>query len=163
MRSSGIPATTKGAALPDMEPGGERRMVCVEAAAVQQPVTVAAGARWSGTQRFRAAMTMTPPEGAASAFLVRAVRDEHDVAEVRRLVLTHAAARATTPGVEYMRADADRMPGPYVPPRGGLWLAVYERDRHRMRGAPSASSRTSPRSSGCSWTSRGVAAALDAR
>jgi glucose-6-phosphate 1-epimerase len=48
------PGATKAAALPDMEPGGERRMVCVEAAAVQQPVTVAAGARWSGTQRFRA-------------------------------------------------------------------------------------------------------------
>ena len=68
---------------------------------------------------------MTPPEGAASAFLVRAVRDAHDVAEVKRLVLTHAAARATTPGVEYMRDDADRMPGPYVPPRGGLWLALF--------------------------------------
>lgn len=71
-------------------------------------------------------MTMTPPEGAATAFLVRAVRDEHDVAEVRRLVLAHAAARATTPGVEYMRADAEGMPGAYVPPRGGLWLAVHE-------------------------------------
>lgn len=69
---------------------------------------------------------MTPPEGATSAFLVRAVRDASDVAEVRRLVLEHAAARATTPGVEYMRADAERMPGPYVPPRGGLWLAVHQ-------------------------------------
>ena len=71
-------------------------------------------------------MTMTPPEGAASAFLVRAVRDAYDVAEVRRLVLEHAVARATTPGVEYMRADAEGMPGVYVPPRGGLWLAVHE-------------------------------------
>lgn len=71
-------------------------------------------------------MTMTPPEGAATAFLVRAVRDEHDIAEVRRLVLTHADARATTPGVEYMRADAERMPGAYVPPLGGLWIAEHD-------------------------------------
>ena len=49
---------------------------------------------------------------------------EAEVAEVRRLVLEHAAARATTPGIEYMRRDADGLPGAYVPPRGGLWLAV---------------------------------------
>jgi len=48
------PGPAKAAALADMEPGGERHMVCVEAAAVQRPVTVAAGERWSGTQRFRA-------------------------------------------------------------------------------------------------------------
>ena len=48
------PGPTKAAALADMEPHGERRMVCVEAAAVQRPVTIAAGERWSGTQRFRA-------------------------------------------------------------------------------------------------------------
>ena len=57
------------------------------------------------------------------AVLVREVRDERDVAEVRRLVHAHADARASTPGIEYMRADAERMPGPYVPPQGGLWLA----------------------------------------
>jgi GNAT superfamily N-acetyltransferase len=60
---------------------------------------------------------------AGASFLVAEVRDPGDVAEVRRLVLAHAAARATTPGVEHMRADAERMPGPYIPPRGGLWLA----------------------------------------
>jgi putative acetyltransferase len=43
---------------------------------------------------------------------------------VRRLVTAHAEARADTPGVEYVHADAARMPGPYVPPAGGLWLAV---------------------------------------
>lgn len=48
------PGPTKAAALADLEPGGERRMVCVEGAAVQRPVTLAAGERWSGTQRFRA-------------------------------------------------------------------------------------------------------------
>jgi len=48
------PGPTKGAALADLEPGGERRMVCVEAAVVHRPVTLAAGERWSGVQRFRA-------------------------------------------------------------------------------------------------------------
>lgn len=60
---------------------------------------------------------------AAPPFAVREVSDTADVDEVRRLVLEHAAARATTPGIEYMRADAARLPGPYVSPRGGLWLA----------------------------------------
>jgi GNAT superfamily N-acetyltransferase len=57
-------------------------------------------------------------------FVVRAALGGHDIAEVRRLVLAHAAVRAATPGVEYMRADAERMPGPYLPPLGGLWLAL---------------------------------------
>ncbi|HET7187032.1 MAG TPA: GNAT family N-acetyltransferase [Gemmatimonadaceae bacterium] len=57
------------------------------------------------------------------AITVREVSDAADVDEVRRLVLAHAAARAMTPGIEYMRADAARLPGPYVSPRGGLWLA----------------------------------------
>jgi putative acetyltransferase len=57
-------------------------------------------------------------------FIVREVHDARDVVEVRRLVLAHAEARATTPGVESMRADAARLPAPYVPPRGGLWLAA---------------------------------------
>jgi GNAT superfamily N-acetyltransferase len=60
----------------------------------------------------------------SAALVVREVREAPDVAEVRRLVLAHANARAATPGVEHMRADAERMPGPYVAPRGGLWLAL---------------------------------------
>ena len=47
-----------------------------------------------------------------------------DIDAVRRLVVAHAEARATTPGVEQIRADAVRLPGPYVPPRGGLWIAL---------------------------------------
>jgi ribosomal protein S18 acetylase RimI-like enzyme len=58
------------------------------------------------------------------ALVIREVHQAPDVTEVRRLVLAHADARAATPGVEYMRADAERMPGPYVAPRGGLWLAL---------------------------------------
>jgi GNAT superfamily N-acetyltransferase len=60
---------------------------------------------------------------AAPSFTVREATDAADVDEVRRLVLAHASARATTPGIQHMRADADRLPGPYLPPRGGLWLA----------------------------------------
>jgi GNAT superfamily N-acetyltransferase len=66
---------------------------------------------------------MTRSGNGDAPFVVRPAVTEHDVAEVRRLVLAHAEVRATTPGIEYMRADAERMPGPYVPPRGGLWLA----------------------------------------
>jgi putative acetyltransferase len=62
---------------------------------------------------------------AGSAATAFDARDAHDVAEVRRLILAHVDARVSTPGVEHMRADALRMPGPYVPPRGGLWLATH--------------------------------------
>jgi ribosomal protein S18 acetylase RimI-like enzyme len=54
---------------------------------------------------------------------VREVVGTTDLEAVRRLVLAHAADRATTPGVEHMRADAARLPGPYVSPRGGIWVA----------------------------------------
>jgi glucose-6-phosphate 1-epimerase len=44
------PGPSKSAALADMEPGGYRRFVCVEAAIVGQPVSVAPGGFWGGTQ-----------------------------------------------------------------------------------------------------------------
>ena len=56
-------------------------------------------------------------------FVVREAGGAGDVARVRRLVTAHGDARATTPGVEYVYADAAAMPGPYVPPLGGIWLA----------------------------------------
>jgi len=66
-----------------------------------------------------------PPSAAdASAWLIRPATSASDIAEVRRLVTAHGTARATTPGVEFVHADAAGMPGPYVPPRGGLWIAV---------------------------------------
>jgi GNAT superfamily N-acetyltransferase len=61
--------------------------------------------------------------GVTTSFVIREVHEAHDIDEVRRLVLAHADARATTPGVEHMRADAEGLPGRYAPPRGGLWLA----------------------------------------
>jgi putative acetyltransferase len=38
-------------------------------------------------------------------------------------VLAHADDRASTPGIENMRTDAMRLPGPYVAPLGAIWLA----------------------------------------
>ncbi len=58
------------------------------------------------------------------AYVIREASGDADIAEVRRLVIAHGSAIAATPGVEYVYADAARMPGPYVPPRGGIWLAV---------------------------------------
>jgi glucose-6-phosphate 1-epimerase len=46
------PGPTLGAALPDMEPGGYRRMLCVEAGAIGTAVRVLPGERWQGTQRL---------------------------------------------------------------------------------------------------------------
>jgi glucose-6-phosphate 1-epimerase len=44
------PGATKAAALADMEPGGERHMLCIEAGAIQAPVTLVPGQAWSATQ-----------------------------------------------------------------------------------------------------------------
>lgn len=44
------PGRKRAAALADMEPDGERAMLCVEAAQVQTPVTLATGGRWHGAQ-----------------------------------------------------------------------------------------------------------------
>lgn len=44
------PGTEKAATLPDLEPGGDQRMLCIEAAAIMQPVVLAPGASWSGNQ-----------------------------------------------------------------------------------------------------------------
>ena len=67
---------------------------------------------------------MHPAQAVRRAFVVREVADAADIANVRRLVTAHGDARATIPGVETVYADAARMPGPYVAPRGGIWLAV---------------------------------------
>lgn len=38
-------------------------------------------------------------------------------------MLAHVDERASTPGIENMRADAMRLPGVYVAPLGAIWLA----------------------------------------
>ena len=47
----------RSAQMADMPPDGYRQMLCVEAAAVDPPVTLAAGAAWTGIQ----AITAEPP------------------------------------------------------------------------------------------------------
>ena len=59
-------------------------------------------------------------------FCIREVATDAEVVQVRALVRAHGDARSTTPGVEYVYADAERLPGPYVAPLGGLWLAVAD-------------------------------------
>ena len=61
---------------------------------------------------------------AGSAFEVHEVSSQEDITLVRALVVAHGDARRTTPGVEYVYADAANMPGPYVPPNGGIWIAL---------------------------------------
>lgn len=46
------PGAAKCATLSDMPPEGWRHMLCVEAAQVMQPVSVAPGGRWQGWQRL---------------------------------------------------------------------------------------------------------------
>jgi glucose-6-phosphate 1-epimerase len=48
------PGAERAAAIDDLDPGGERQFVCIEAAAVQTPVTLGAGRRWCGTQTLTA-------------------------------------------------------------------------------------------------------------
>ena len=48
------PGAAAAASLADLEPGGEQRMLCVEAAAAAVPVVLAAGATWRGSQRLTA-------------------------------------------------------------------------------------------------------------
>ena len=48
------PGAERGAALPDMDPGGWLRMLCVEAAVVGTPVQLAPGERWTGQQTLTA-------------------------------------------------------------------------------------------------------------
>lgn len=44
------PGAAKCAALPDMPPEGYRQMLCVEAAAIEHPLTLEPGQSWSGLQ-----------------------------------------------------------------------------------------------------------------
>jgi glucose-6-phosphate 1-epimerase len=46
------PGAVKGGALNDLEPGGWRRFVCVEAALIDPPVILAPSGDWSGCQRL---------------------------------------------------------------------------------------------------------------
>ena len=48
------PGAERGASLPDMDPSGWLRMLCVEAAVVGTPVKLRPGERWTGQQTLTA-------------------------------------------------------------------------------------------------------------
>ena len=48
------PGETLAAKLVDLEPGGWRRMLCIEAAQIANPIRLAPGERWEGTQSITA-------------------------------------------------------------------------------------------------------------
>jgi glucose-6-phosphate 1-epimerase len=49
------PGREGAAKLKDLDPGGERHFVCVEAGVIQEPVTLGPRRRWAGAQRLSAA------------------------------------------------------------------------------------------------------------
>jgi glucose-6-phosphate 1-epimerase len=49
------PGAEAARGLADMEPHGERAMMCIEAAVVQRPIALASGGRWTGAQMLDAA------------------------------------------------------------------------------------------------------------
>ena len=48
------PGAERAAALTDLERGGEKRFVCIEAAVAQTPVTIGPRRKWIGTQTLTA-------------------------------------------------------------------------------------------------------------
>jgi ribosomal protein S18 acetylase RimI-like enzyme len=86
-----------------------------------------------------------------------------DIEAVRQLVLTHAAERAATPGIEHMRADAARLPGPYIPPRGDIWIAQIDAEIVgciALRPLPGAVGEVKRMYVDPAWRGRGVGRAL---
>jgi len=107
------PGAEKAAELKDMEPGGERRMLCIEAAVVQMPVVLEPGRRWSGTQTLIAAgenrVTQTHEDGmsaAESTPVATTARDEF-AAQLRQL--EEFVARAESKGEELPPQAAEMM------------------------------------------------------
>ena len=77
------PGAEKAAALHDMEPGGERHMVCIEAGAIQEPVSLAPGQAWSATQTLIVTDDATEDAPSHDALLSRAPREDPVTAEAR--------------------------------------------------------------------------------
>jgi glucose-6-phosphate 1-epimerase len=49
------PGPGASASMPDLEPGGDQHMLCVEAGVIDSPVELAPGESWAGAQRLEAA------------------------------------------------------------------------------------------------------------
>lgn len=59
------PGRERTAQMPDMPPEGFLRMLCVEAAAIDPPVTLAPGAAWAGSQAISVSSESTSPATAS--------------------------------------------------------------------------------------------------
>jgi GNAT superfamily N-acetyltransferase len=57
---------------------------------------------------------------------VAAVACPADLDAVRALIRAHADALREHPGSDAVREDADRLPGPYAPPGGRIYLARHD-------------------------------------
>ena len=57
---------------------------------------------------------------------IRTAETPDDIEAVRFLALAHASSLREHPGSQQVRADAEKLPGPYVPPRGRLYLALLD-------------------------------------
>ncbi len=57
---------------------------------------------------------------------IRTATTPDEIEAVRFLVLAHATSLREHPGSGQVRADAENLPGPYVPPRGRLYLAQLD-------------------------------------
>ncbi len=57
---------------------------------------------------------------------IRTAETPDEIEAVRFLVLAHATSLREHPGSDHVRADAENLPGPYVPPRGRLYLASLD-------------------------------------
>jgi ribosomal protein S18 acetylase RimI-like enzyme len=54
---------------------------------------------------------------------IRTAETSDEIEAVRFLVLAHASSLREHPGSEQVRVDAENLPGPYIAPRGRLYLA----------------------------------------
>lgn len=57
---------------------------------------------------------------------IRTADAPDEIEAVRFLVLAHATSLREHPGSDQVRADAESLPGSYVPPRGRLYLAYLD-------------------------------------
>lgn len=95
--------------------------------------------------------------------MIREATTAPDVDAVRQLVLAHVDERSSMPGIEHMRADAIRLPGPYVPPRGAIWLAQAGADAVgcvALRPLPDDIGEVKRMYVDSAWRGRGVGRAL---
>jgi GNAT superfamily N-acetyltransferase len=57
---------------------------------------------------------------------IRTAQSPDEIEAVRFLVLAHASSLREHPGSDQVRSDAENLPGPYVAPRGRLYLAYLD-------------------------------------